>query len=157
LVKNESTVKTVSYTYNGISDTLAPSESKTYEVEAYTLPPANIADQNGIASIIMKRNGDLFTFIDAKNNDPSLELNLKVVNTLPISITIKANNYIDDNNSMEMSISANSEKSSLIYTRNPNFSTINTNYPVIFEWSIAELDELDTSGNPKKEILLIIR
>jgi len=63
LIINE-TSKTVSFTYNDSPDTLAPHASKTYEVKAYTRPPENILDENGIASIEMERSGDQFTFKD---------------------------------------------------------------------------------------------
>ena len=153
-VTNNSETKTVSYTYNDSSDTLAPGESETYEVEAYTEPPANIEDENGVASIEMKRDGDIFTFVDV---EPII---LNVINTLPIPITIKADNYIWDeiNASVELSVPAREERTErlFIYTENPKF-TITSDYPVIYEWNITDIDELDDSGNPKKKLSLIIR
>jgi uncharacterized protein (UPF0333 family) len=59
-ITNESS-KTVSYTYNGSDDTLAPNDSKTYEVLAYTQAPKNI-NFPGALSVKMTRNGDIFTF-----------------------------------------------------------------------------------------------
>jgi hypothetical protein len=131
LVKNESTVKTVSYTYNGISDTLAPSESKTYEVEAYTPPPTNISVP-GALSVIMNRQGDTFTFKDVDG------IPLKVTNALSINVTIKAGNYIWDetNNSVELNIPKNTERvdNLVIYTANPRF-TSTSSYPVVIDWN----------------------
>ena len=128
VITNDSS-KTVSYTYDGHFETLAPSESKTYEVEAYTQAPKSIADQNGIMSIVIDRNGDNFSFIDAT------PFNLSVINMLPINITIKADNFIDSNGSMELLIENGDEATALIYTNKPNFTAI-SNYPVIFEWNI---------------------
>jgi hypothetical protein len=160
VTNNSEKGRTVSYTYNGSSDTLAPSESKTYEVEAYTLPPANIKDEYGIASIKVERDEDIFTFVDA---EPII---FNVINSLPISITIKADNYIWDgnDNSFELSIPAQEERTEglFIYTANPKFTT-ESDYSVIFDWNINDiLDEsenpiLDGSGKSKKKLSLIIR
>jgi hypothetical protein len=70
LITNVSS-KTVLFTYNDSPDTLAPNASKTYEVKAYTQPPINIIDENGIASIEMTRNGEQFIF--REKSDSSLE------------------------------------------------------------------------------------
>jgi len=129
LITNSSS-KTVSYNYNDISDSLAPSDSKTYEVLAYTQPPKNIIDQNGIASLKMEHNRDSFIFNDA------VPFNLNVANKLPIDVKIKADNYIDDNGLTEFTISANAEKTTAkIYTSTPKF-TSQTNYPVIIEYNV---------------------
>jgi hypothetical protein len=155
LVTNKSEKgKTVSYTYNGSSDTLTPGESKTYEVEAYTQRPADIKDEYGIASIKIERDGDIFTFKDAEL------IVLNVANSLPFDITIKADNYIWDekNNSSELLIPAKDERTDelFIYTVNPEFTT-ESNYSVVFDWNITDLDELNDSGNPKKKLSLVIR
>ena len=135
LIKNESLLKTVSYEYDRNSDTLTPNQSKTYEVKAYTQPPKSIVDQNGIASLKMERNGDHITFAD----ETSLDLN--VINMLPVDITIKADNYIDNNGSTELKIESNDESTlAKIYTKSPKFtSTTNypTNYPIIVEYTIV--------------------
>jgi len=164
LVKNEST-KTVSYTYNGSSDTLDPSASKAYEVEAYTRPPADIKDEHGIASIEIQRNEDIFTFKDA---EPII---FNVANTLPFEVRIKADNYIwyeyeEEGKkyvSFELSVPAQKEIPNeerpddlFIYTETPKF-TATADYSVSCEWKIIDLEELDASGNPKKKLSLIIR
>jgi len=160
VTNNSKKEKTVSYTYNGSSDTLAPGESKIYEVEAYTRPPENIKDENGIASIEIERDGDIFKFVDA---EPII---FNVANTLPFDITIKADNYILDgrDNSFELSLSANDERTEelFIYTVKPKFTTT-SDYPVKYEWNITDLLDdsgepiLDGSGNPKKKLSLVIR
>ena len=126
--------KSVSYTYNGISDTLTVSETKQYEVEAYTQPPKNIVDQNGIASLTIKTNGMTgdYTFLGAT------PLDLNVINRLPVDITIKADNYIDNNGSTELVIGLNAESTGAkIYTKSPKF-TSTANYPIIVEYSVDE-------------------
>jgi len=137
LVTNESS-KIVSYEYNGDSDTLAIQESKTYEVKAFTQPPKDITDQNGIASLIMKQNGMTgnYTFSDATS------LKLNVINRLPIDITIKADNFIDNNGSTELTIESNGENTDAkIYAKSPKF-TSTTNYPIIIEYTVVENEML---------------
>ena len=125
--------KAVSYTYNDYTDTLAVQESKSYEVKAYTQSPQNVVDQNGIASFTIKINsmtGD-YTFLDVT------PLDLNVINRLPVDITIKADNYIDNNGSIELTIGSNDESTGAkIYTKTPKF-TSTTNYPIIVEYTIV--------------------
>jgi hypothetical protein len=160
LITNDSS-KTVSYTYNDVFDTLAPSASKTYEVKAYTQPPSKITDENGIASIEVKKRGDYFTFTDAT----PMEMN--ILNTLSVDVKrIKADNYISYNESSSIDVLKNDTISENldIYTNKPNFSLeadkdgiIEPSYPIIFDWNITNLDELDSFGNPKKKMSVIIR
>jgi len=130
-ITNNST-KSVSYTYNGSSDSLAVSETKKYEVKAYTGSPQNLVDQNGIASVelnVDNLKGDYFIV-------PAPEpINLSVTNTLPIEVSIRAGNFIDDSGSPIFTISANSEKSTAkIYTKNPIFTSL-ISYPIIIDWN----------------------
>jgi hypothetical protein len=126
------TAKSVSYTYDDVSDTLPASQSKTYEVKAYTQPPKDFIDENKIASLKMEQKGDSFTFI------PATPLDLKVINKLPIDITIKADNFIDNNGSMELEIKKDTESTGAkIYTKNPRF-TSTSNYPIVYEWAVVE-------------------
>ena len=86
--------RAVSYRYNGKNDTIPASTgepvTKKYTVKAYTQPPSNIVDQNGILSITMiNRQGETYTF----NPVPSIQIS--AVNTLPAAVTIKAGYYID--------------------------------------------------------------
>ena len=131
LITNGSS-KTVSFTYDDSSDTLDPDASKTYEVKAYTQPPANINVTDGALSVTMNQKGDTFTFVDV---DP---ISFNVTNTLPIEITIKADNYIDDDGSVEFTIGADTEKTTAkIYTSKPNFTSL-TDYPVIIDWNFND-------------------
>jgi hypothetical protein len=138
-ITNDSS-KIVSYVYDGNSDTINVSETKNYEVKAYTQSPKNIIDGNGIASLKMDQKGDSFTFIDA------IPFDLKVINELPVDITIKADNYIDNNGLMELTIVSNTENTGAkIYTKTPKF-TSTSSYKLIYELVII--------GN---EISVIIR
>jgi hypothetical protein len=166
LITNDSS-KTVSYTYNDTSDTLAANTSKTYEVKAYTQPPTKIMDENGIASIDMEQNGDHFTFTDAT------PIKMNILNTLPVDVKrIKADNYISYNESYLVSvlpgktIGETTSDELFIYTNKPHFSLeadsdgkIEPLYPIIFDWNITNLDEdeLDSFKKPKKKMSVIIR
>ena len=135
--------KTASYTYNNISDTLSVGETKHYEVGAYTLPPANIiTSPNGIASLkIIKPDHlkDDYALID--NTD---SLSLKVSNTLPIKVTIRAGNFIANGTSTELEINQNDVETATIYTREPKFTFTPADYPVLIDWRIVEDEMLVT-------------
>jgi hypothetical protein len=125
--------KIVSYTYNGISDTLAVSQTKNYEVKAYTPSPQNIVDQNGVASVELtyQYTGN-YTIEDSRTS-----YKLNVVNELPIQVSIRADNYIDDGGSPVLTIVANAEKTTAkIYTKSPKFTSL-VNYPVIIDWNFS--------------------
>ena len=146
-IKNN-TAKTVSYRFNGASETLKAFDTKFYDVKTYTRPPANMADENGIASLKMDLQGDLFIIDDAA------PFNLYVINTLPIAVTIKARNYIENKANTEepteLTVEATEiDKTAKIYTSKPNFSS-SSDYPVVFEWSIGE-------ENDEKIMHVIIR
>ena len=141
-VKNESESKTISYTFNGsdVVDILAPDESKEYQSKTGKLFKgiANVSagSPHGFGvSVIVKLNGNDFTFIDV---DP---FNLNVINTLPFEVTIKADNYIDLDGSTELTIEPYPEEataiiytSAKIYTSNPKF-TSSTNPLIKFDWT----------------------
>jgi len=130
-VINESS-KTVSYVYNGQSDTIGLSDSKSYSVKAYTQPPKNVVDQNDVASLNINQKDNVFTFIDAT------PFKLNVVNKLPITVIIKADKYIDDNGSVEFLIDENTEKTTAkIFTSKPKFMSL-VDYPVIIDWNFNE-------------------
>lgn len=135
--------KTVSYVYNGSSDTLAARtpetpdspeiyDSKTYEVKAYTQPPQNINVPDGVLSVTMNQKGNTFTFVDAE------PFTLNVVNRLPFEVKFKADNYIDDNGSVEFTIDADTEKTAKIYTSKPGFTSLTEDHTVIIDWNFKE-------------------
>lgn len=116
LIKNESS-KIVSYVYDGNSDTLGLNESRVYEVKAYTQPPKDIS-VSGVMSVKMDRTGDVFTFINAD------EITLNVTNQLLFEVKLKADNYIDDNDSTEMKVASNATRTAKIFTIRPTFTTV---------------------------------
>ena len=126
--------KTVSYIYDENSNTLEKSDMKTYSVKAYTQPPKNIVDQNGIASIKLLTDsitGD-YTFI---NND---YYNLTVKNEFPFEVTFSSSDFIDNEGSKYLTVDTGiTNTDAKIYTKKPQFiSTLS--YPVIFDWSISD-------------------
>ena len=159
LITNASS-KTVSFTFNDSEDTLAADTSKAYKVSAYTPPPKNIYVPNGALSVTMNKNGDTFTFVDV---EPII---FNVTNSLPIGITIRADDYIWDNinNSVELSILAKEERTDelFIYTVHPKFTT-ESNYSVVFDWNIIDIPDesgnpiLDASEKPQKKLSLVVR
>ena len=134
LIINDSS-KSVSYQYGNNSDILALSESNTFERTTFSLQPV-ITGTNETSIISVKMNSKaegtnaIYTFTDI------VPLNLEVINMLPIEIKIKADNFIDDNDSIEFKIDANAQKTTAkIYTAKPNFISL-VDYPVIIEWNI---------------------
>lgn len=115
----------MSYSFNGGSGTLAPSETNLYEIPAHSpyQPPRNIRDGRGIASIKLISAPGEYTFVDATPFD------LFVINQFPRTITIKADNFIDNNGSMELAIERNDEATAKIFAATPNFTSLE-NYPV---------------------------
>jgi hypothetical protein len=130
IITNNSS-KAVSYIYNDSADTLSSAESKTYQVRAYTQPPKGISVAAGAMSIKMESKSDEYVFSDAESID------LRVFNTLPITITLKADDYIEDGGSVELAVESQKEKTAKIYTKNPKF-TILSGYPTIIDWNIAD-------------------
>ena len=150
------TDKTVTYIYNGLSESLAPLTSKTYEVEPYSLPPTNYKDHFGIASININTDnltGNYF-FTNADF------FYLEVISHLKIDATLKADNFLFNENgyrdekdeienyhsvlikySDEPDVEPEEEeeikkadKSLRIYSKNPNF-TVSSSLPVISKWT----------------------
>jgi len=135
-VKNESS-KTVSFRFNnGAVDTLAQSESKNYEIargeKHTTLSNIEAGSPYGFGfSVKLIHSSTDYTFVD---NSP---YNLHIANKLPVSVIIKADNYIDYNGSFEIEAAANTEiTTAKIYTKKPSFSSI-TDYPVIIDWEFS--------------------
>jgi hypothetical protein len=89
-VRNNSS-KDVKYTYNNAADTLVPSSSKNYHVEAYTQQPKDISVP-GAASVKMRvvYPGSEYIFEDI----PSMDI--EAVNNLTIGVRITAGVNIED-------------------------------------------------------------
>jgi hypothetical protein len=136
IVNNSS--KTVSYRYDGNSDTLASGDSRDYQVKAYTQEPSDISIiPAGTLTIKMSRKGEAYIF---ENIEP---INLNVANTMPFPVTIKADYYIDADGAgkTELLIPEKSEKTEAkIYTSRPRFA-ISADYPVNsvkVEWEMKD-------------------
>jgi hypothetical protein len=128
LIKNESN-KTVSYNYNGSSDSLDPLGSKHYTVGAYTQAPNNISVQTGALSIKLTQNYDTYFF----KNIPAIDM--YVLNTLSVDVTIKADEYIENGSSTELIVPSDTEvKTAKIYTLKPTFKIISPEYNVNLEY-----------------------
>jgi YD repeat-containing protein len=127
--------KTVAYTYDGSSDTLAPTFSKGYQVKAYTQDPNIISIvPEGPLSVKLSRGNESYTF---ENVSP---IDLHVANTLPFSVTIKADSYIDAGSGLiELTVEANTEiTTAKIYNSKPKFIINSSTYSVKAEYVIIE-------------------
>jgi hypothetical protein len=95
VVENGSS-KAVTYTYNNSVTTIAPGESAAYRVEAYTLPPEDIA-VDGAMSVAMESllSGERYVFSDIDF------LTLQVENTLGMEVKLRASKYINDDHIYE--------------------------------------------------------
>ena len=154
LLTNATETKTVSYTYNGISSTLGSQETRFYNVGAWTQPPTNVVDQNGIASISVVTNegtGD-HTFVYSRI------IILEVLNTLPMCVTIQADNFIDDKGSMQLNVGTGETAGpAIIYTENPRF-TVTTGFQVNFDINTTVLEDvLDNTDRPQRKMFVTIR
>jgi hypothetical protein len=132
LIANNSS-KNVSYEYNGSPDTLDSDKSKTYQVKAYTHPPKNIS-VTGAMSVKMETrlSGEEYAFVNAA------ALDLHVLNTLDVELTLMADNYIDNSGETSLTIPANTEiKTAKIYTTTPHF-TITSGYSPAITWKIED-------------------
>jgi|GEM_PF-2158020 len=134
VLTNATETKTVFYTYNGTRNSLAPQETRLYEVGAWTQPPVNVEDEHGIASINVVTNGMTgdHTFVYVR------PIILEVKNTLPVNATIRAGNFIDNGGLMELYVSTGETETAIIYTENPNF-TMTGNFPANFGVNIITL------------------
>jgi hypothetical protein len=129
---NNNSSKPVTYTYNDITDTLSISESKEYQVKAYTQPPKNISVPGALSVQVENlKSGEEYVFTNAS------PLDLHVLNTLDISVVLVADKYIDaGDESTELIIPARMEnKTSKIYSRKPKFTILSEYSPTVV-WEI---------------------
>jgi hypothetical protein len=74
--------------------------------------------------------GEEYAFINAAS------LDLHVLNTLDVDLTLMADNYIENSGTTSVTVPANKEiKTAKIYTRTPNFTVISGYSPTI-TWSV---------------------
>jgi hypothetical protein len=115
--------KTVRFSYNGSADNLAPSESKTYSVAAYTQPPVFLGViPKGPRSVRMERDGEGYKFVT------SHPIPLHVLNTLGVDITITADYFIENGDATSLTVPKNTSKDCFIYTSTPKFTVYAQGY-----------------------------
>jgi hypothetical protein len=127
--------KTVRFSYNGSIDDLVSQKAKVYSVVAYTQPPAFLGVvPEGTRSVGMERDGDGYKFVDL----PLIPLH--IANTLPVPITIEAEDFIDDgSNKTVLSINSNTEKKTAnIYTKTPVFTVTADGYSTQVTYTITD-------------------
>jgi hypothetical protein len=131
-VRNNSS-KQVTYTYDDITDTLAVSDFREYQVKAHAQAPENISVPGTMSvTLVPESSGEEYIFTDIS------PLDLYVLNTLDIDIILTADNYIDNNGETSLGVNAKSEiTTAKIYTQNPKF-TISSGYSPSFIWEIKE-------------------
>ena len=153
-INNITKATDISFDFYKDSDiTLRPKPEEPDDITVYTVKytinsgkgsfkPLNIDFSGHPASIRMNivnrgRAGMEFNFVDVK------QYNLRILNTLPAEVTFKAENFIDYNDSTEITIGADEEiTDAKIYTNKPDFSTT-SDYSVKFEWKYVAKDETD--------------
>ena len=134
---NNNSSKTIQYNFMDVTFKLSPDESKNHIINSDEgiIKPLNIDFSGHPESIKMNsvnngRAGIEYNFIDVS------PFNLKVVNTLPIEIIIKADNYIDNEGETEITINPFQTAEAKIFTNKPKFSST-TDYPVVIEWKFS--------------------
>jgi hypothetical protein len=139
--------KQVTYTFDDITDTLAPIASKDYQVKAYTQPPKDLSVSGAMSVKVDKeRQTEEYVF---KDIPPTT---ITILNTLPVPVRVKAGKYIEDiagNPFIECqeynTSTGASETTGKIFTNNPVFQSVPkyegqtdySDYPVIFDWKIT--------------------
>jgi hypothetical protein len=130
----------VTYTYNNITETLAPASFKEYQVKAYTQPPKDLSvPEPGVLSITMTRalQTDEYVFENVAPKD------IQVLNTLAIPVRVMAGMYIEDSSGNPfIECTASATAAGKIYTSNPIFvskpkyegQSELPDHTVIFDW-----------------------
>ncbi|MCL2441060.1 MAG: hypothetical protein FWD14_04920 [Treponema sp.] len=144
-VTNESN-KPVSYIFNGTPDTLEPGEWKPYQSKTgarFTgLIDIDAGETHGFnISVKLRSHRNDYVFYNFSPFD------LHVLNTLPIDLTIKAGEYIDNGGSTELLVAADSNPNTnaKIYTNKPVFAVVTEvyqNFPIIFDWKYIDDDRI---------------
>jgi hypothetical protein len=134
-VTNKS-LKSVSFSFSDTTNSLNQNESVSFTINSGIgiFSPENLLFIGHKKSIELNREnlgtlGISYTFIDVTRFE------LEVVNTLSVPITIKADDYIDNNGEFTLAINKNDNETTYIYTSKPNFIILES-FPVIIDWSI---------------------
>jgi len=136
-VNNESS-RAVTYSFNGFTDSLEANsaEVKSYQVKRgkrhTTIQNADAGSPHGFGvGVKLKSNGTNYTFY---NVEP---YTLIANNKSPITVTLNAENFINNEGAADIIIEPNSQVTSFIYTNKPNFS-ISEDYIVIIDWEFKD-------------------
>jgi len=136
-----SSSKPIAFSFNDTNYNLNSNESMSLTINSGEgeFYPRNVVPYNAHSKSVKIETGYLginngthkksYTFKD------NIKYNLKITNTLPISVTIKSDDNIDNNG--ELTITINTNEDSYIYTSNPNFTLVSEPYPVIFDWNFS--------------------
>jgi len=133
-IENKSSMD-VSFLFDGESITLQDGKSVSRIINSGKgrLSPQNVIFTGHPKSIRMETKGYSYSFIDI---DP---INLNVVNSLPIDVTLKAGDYIDNGSgSDEFFVPRGDEEIATIYTSKPDFTVVlPSGYPIIIDWEFS--------------------
>jgi hypothetical protein len=102
---------------------------------AYTQPPVFLGVvPEGVRSVDVERDSDGYKFV----NLPTISLH--VMNTLPVEITIKASDFIDNNSGgTVLTVPQNDIVTSVkIYTKSPTFTVIASGYSAQATYTITD-------------------
>jgi len=169
-INNNTKATDITFDFNNNTITLQPKPEEPDEITVYTVKytinsgkgnfkPSNFDFSGHPASIRMStvnrgRAGMEFNFVDVKR------YNLHVLNTFPSTITISADNFIDYNDSTEITIGAGEEiTDAKIYTNKPVFSTT-SDYKVNFDQEFKTKTEIDAETEAEiviETVYLVIR
>jgi len=143
---NNNSSKIISFNFNNEYVSLQPKPEEPDELIEYSaefavnssegnVKPVNVVFSGHQKSIKMNsanlgRAGIEYNFVDVSPFD------LKVVNTLPVGITIKADDFIDYEGETELTVAPSETASAIIYTDKPKFS-ITADYPVVIDWKFS--------------------
>jgi hypothetical protein len=130
-IKNDSS-KTIRYGYKDIVDTLASGEDKNYNIDIYPYWYEIVPD-NQPRSVRLGGDYPYLTFIDVS------AIPLNIYNASLWDITISADDYIDKNGMIKLTVSTNAKETAFIYTSSPMFTVTSTShYPLDVKWQIAD-------------------
>jgi len=149
ILTNE-TAGTVEYEFDGAQGKLGPSQSTTRVVGAWTRPPSNVVDGNGIASVRVRTDGVSGNHFFERSE----KIDLEVMNTLAIPLTIKAGNFIDNEGKPELKVEAGKTATAVIYKPTPDF-TADSDFPIKFDVSVLDKKDDDDNVLGKKMSVMV--
>jgi len=133
-------LKPISYEYNGYTETISTGEFKIYIINSGkgSYKPNYISFNGHPKSVILTHKSTGSLKIEYSFNDV-IPYYLYIANSLPVDVTFKADDYIDNEDSTTITVHANNKNdSAMIYTNKPVFTLVSDPYPVIFDWYIND-------------------